>query len=159
MLEPLLEAYSHADKASQSMKKAIAAVARQVVPKCIMSVPGIGPVVSVAYVATIDDPHRFQRGKQVGDYVGLASSVYQSGETVHQGRITGEGDNLLRALLVEAATVLLSRYQGDCALKRWGLKLAAEKGVGKARVAVARKLAVLLWTLWRRNEDFQAFPA
>ena len=76
-----------------------------------------------AYVATIDDPSRFETGKQVAAYLGLVPRVYQSGETEYRGRITKEGDKLLRWLLVEAAHVLLSRVGRSCALKRWGKKL------------------------------------
>ena len=110
-------------------------------PVCrlLMTVPGVGPLVSSAYVATIDDPARFARTDQVPAYLGLVPSVSQSGETERRGRITKEGDHLLRWLLVEAAHVLLAHERSDHALKRWGKRLERRKGPAKAKVAVARK--------------------
>ena len=143
------------EELKQSLKQ-IRQLARQdEVCQMLMSVPGVGPVVSSAYVATIDDPRRFARGDQVASYVGLTPSIHQSGEVEYRGRITKEGDQLLRWLLVEAAHVLLTRSQMDHPLKRWGLKLAAQKGSAKAKVAVARKLAILLHRLWLNGERFE----
>jgi len=84
----------------------------------------------------------------------MVPKIQQSGESEYRGRITKEGDKLLRWLLVEAATTLMSHTKKDFALKRWGLKLAKKKGIGKARVAVARKLAVLLHRIWLTGERF-----
>jgi transposase len=108
-------------------------------------------------MATLDDPMRFQKGAQVADYLGLTPRVYQSGDVDYRGRITKEGDGLLRWHLVEAANVLLTRGK-DCALRRWGKRLEERKGGAKARVAVARKLAVLLWRLWITGESFRPWP-
>jgi transposase len=88
--------------------------------------------------------------------VGLVPSVAQSGERDFHGRITREGDGLLRSYLFEAAHVLLTRKYGTCRLKKWGLRLANKKGYGKARVAVARKLAVLLHHLWITGQNYQS---
>jgi len=125
-------------------------------PLCqlLMSAPGVGPLTASAYVATIDDPHRFRRSEQVGAYVGIVPRIYQSGDTAYLGRITKEGDRLLRWLLVEAAHCLLTHTKKDCTLKRWGLQLQARKGAGKAKVAVARKLAVILHRMWITGEKF-----
>ena len=105
-----------------------------------------------AYGGTRDDPRRVRSGEQVAAYVGLAPSVAQSGELEVHGHITKEGDGMLRSYLVEAAHVLLTRKRGTCRLKKWGLKLAKKKGHGKVRVAVARKIAVLLHHLWITGE-------
>ncbi|WP_084784160.1 IS110 family transposase [Marinobacterium aestuarii] len=118
---------------------------------------GVGPLTSVLYRATLDDPHRFRHAEEVADYLGLAPRVSQSGDTAYRGRITREGDHLLRWHLVECAHVLLTKGR-DCALKQWGLQLQRRKGSAKAKVAVARKLAVLLWRLWKEEKDFEAFP-
>ena len=107
-----------------------------------------------AFVATVDEPTRFARADQVPAYVGLVPGVHQSGEVDHRTSISKEGDGLLRWLLVEAAHVLLTRTRRSCALKRWGLKLQEKKGPGKARVAVARKLAMLLHRIWLSGEAF-----
>ncbi len=109
---------------------------------------------ATAFVATVDDPGRFHRSDQVPAYLGLVPGVQQSGEVEVRSSITKEGDGLLRWLLVEAAHVLLTRTRRSCALKRWGLKLQARKGAGKARVAVARKLAILLHRIWLTGEPF-----
>lgn len=120
----------------------------------LMSVDGIGPITASAFIATIDDPRRFQDSDQVAAYLGLVPRVYQSGEMRYLGRITKEGDKLLRTLLVESATVLLTRVKRRNRLKDWGRRLEKKKGFGKARVAVARKLACLLYTMWISREAF-----
>ncbi len=125
-------------------------------PVCrlLMSVPGVGPIVSACFVATIDDPSRFSRSTDVASYLGLVPRVHQSGATDYRGRITKEGDRLLRWLLVEAANALLTRSKRKSALREWGLKLSEKKGLAKARVAVARKLAILLHRIWVTGEPF-----
>ena len=122
----------------------------------LASYPGIGPATASAYVATIDDPRRFSSGSKVGAYLGLVPSIYQSGDTEYRGRITKTGDKLLRWLLVEAASVLLTHTKDDSPLKLWGLELKEKKGYGKACVAVARKLAGLLHYAWIHNEPYRA---
>jgi transposase len=154
-IEPLLALWRQAIDAAETMRKQIVASCKtDTLCRRLMSAPGIGPVTVSAYIATIDDPQRFAHSEQVGAYIGLVPSVYQSGDTEYRGRITKEGDRLLRWLLVEAAHSLLTHTRRDCALKRWGLRLAEQKGVGKARVAVARKLAVILHRLWITGESF-----
>lgn len=120
----------------------------------LMTVDGVGPMVALSFVATLDTPRRFRRSDQVPAYVGLVPSVQQSGDIDYRGRITKEGDVLLRTMLVEAAHVLLTRCRRRSVLKSWGLKLRKKKGLGKAKVAVARKLAMLLHRLWLREETF-----
>ena len=121
----------------------------------LMKVSGVGPITVTAYVATIDDPRRFRRGDQVAAYLGLVPSVNQSGELDRHGHITRDGDSLLRSYLFEAAHVLLTRTRSSSAIQRWGRKLAKKKGYGKAKVAVARKLAVLLHHLWLTGDSYQ----
>lgn len=154
-LMPLLTLWRQAIDAAEVLRKTISAqTKRDAVCGRLMSVPGIGPLTAAAYLATIDDPGRFERSDQVSAYLGLVPSVYQSGDIDYRGRITKEGDGLLRWLLVEAAHNLLSHTRRDCALKRWGKRLEAQKGTGKARVAVARKLAVILHRLWVSGDTF-----
>lgn len=155
ILQPLLGLRSQARAEAEVLAQRLKELSQHV-PVCrqLMSVPGVGPIVAATYVATIDDPHRFEHSDQVADYVGLVPSVYQSGETEYRGRITKEGDALLRWLLVEAANVLLTRVKRACALQNWGRRLLAKKGLAKARVAVARKLSVLLHRLWVSGEEF-----
>jgi len=153
--EALLVMRTQALEAAEQMQKAFKMSSREdAVCRHLMSAPGVGPLVASAYVATIDDPQRFKRSDQVPAYLGLVPSVQQSGEMAYRGRITKEGDGLLRWLLVEAAHVLLTRTRKSCALKRWGLRLAKKKGLGKAKVAVARKLAMLLHRMWVTGKPF-----
>jgi transposase len=158
MLEPLVEVRRQALRASEQMRRRMVrqASVEGSVARRLMTVPGVGPITATAYVATIDDPKRFRSSDQVAAYLGLVPSVAQSGELDVHGHITKEGDGMLRSYLVEAAHVLLTRKRGSCRLKKWGLKLAKKKGHGKARVAVARKIAVLLHHLWITGETYKA---
>lgn len=157
MLEPLVEVRRQALRASEQMRRRMVREASEgSVVRRLMTVPGVGPLTATAYVATIDDPKRFRSSDQVAAYLGLVPSVAQSGELEVHGHITREGDGMLRSYLVEAAHVLLTRKRGTCRLKQWGLKLAKKKGHGKARVAVARKLATLLHHLWITGESYRA---
>ena len=157
MLEPLVDLRHQALRSAAQMKRQLARqIAQDPVGQRLLSVPGVGPLTAVAYKATIDQPERFASSNQVGAYVGLVPGVDQSGDRDFHGHITREGDGLLRSYLFEAAHVLLTRRKGTCRLKKWGLKLAAKKGYGKARVAVARKLAVLLHHLWITGQTYSA---
>ncbi len=119
-----------------------------------MTVPGIGPITAVAFHSAIDEPARFQRSRSVGAYVGLTPRRYASGETDWSGRISKRGDRMLRTYLFEAAGVLLTRVAQWCKLKAWGHRLWKRIGFKKAKIAVARKLAVLLHRMWRDGTDF-----
>lgn len=126
-------------------------------PVCarLMSVPGVGPVCALTFKSSIENPDRFERGADVGAYAGLVPRRFQSGERDTKGRISKAGDPMLRHALYEAANSLLARVKRPCALKLWGEALQAAKGAKRARVAVARKLAALLHTLWRSETSFQ----
>ena len=134
-------------------------VSKKAEVKMLLTIPGVGPATAAAFVATIDDPKRFPGGEHVASYLGLVPSVYQSGEIEIKGHITKHGDDLLRWLLVEASTTLLTRSKKDCALRTWGLKLRETKGFGKAKVAVARKLACLMHHLWITKQSFNTNAA
>ena len=120
-----------------------------------MTVPGVGPITSLAFYAAIEDPRRFRRSRNVGAYFGLTPRRYQSGEVDRAGRISICGDRLMRTLLFEAAGVFLTRVRKWCALKAWGLRLARKTSFNKAKVAVARKLAVMLHRMWCDETVFQ----
>lgn len=119
-----------------------------------MTVPGVGPVTALAFLSTIDDPSRFRRARDVGPYLGLTPKRYQSGETDRQGRISKCGDAFTRTCLYEAANVLLTKVQRWSPLKAWGVRLAKRIGAQKARVAIARKLAVILRCIWTDGTQF-----
>lgn len=119
---------------------------------------GVGPITALAYVLTIDDPHRFRRSRMVGPYLGLVPERRQSGERDPELHITKAGDGFLRKLLVQCAQYLLGPFGEDSDLRRWGLRLAGEgSSVRKRRavIAVARKLATLLHRLWVSGERYE----
>jgi transposase len=142
------------------LDKVLLAQARQD-PACrrLMTVPSIGAITATAFVATIDDPARFKHSASVGAYLGLTPKRYQSGTMDISGPISKTGDALLRCYLFEAATTLLSRVQQHSTLRDWGIRLAKRIGQKKARVAVARKLAVILHRMWADQAEFSPVPA
>lgn len=141
-----------ADKLTRELK----AIARgNSLARRLMTVPGVGPIVSLNFIALIDDPDRFARAGDVGVFLGLTPRRYQSGETDWSGRISKCGDAGMRSLLYEAATSLIRQVKRFSTLKSWAVRLAGRKGFRKAAVATSRKIAVLLLTLWRDGTEFQ----
>ena len=122
--------------------------------KRFMTVPGVGPITALAFLATIDDPTRFKHARDVGPYLGLTPTRYQSGETDRQGRISKCRDAFIRTCLYEAAHVLLRKVQRFSPLKAWGTRLVKRIGTKKARIAVARKIAVILRCIWVDGTEF-----
>jgi transposase len=110
----------------------------------LMSAPGVGAIVSLTFASAIDDPGRFRSSKRVGAHFGLTPKKYQSGETDITGRISKTGDSGVRTALYEAAHIILTRPVKGSALKRWAARLAKRAGMQKAKVALARKLAVIM---------------
>lgn len=127
-------------------------------PVCcrLMSVPGVGPVTALAYQTAVEEPRRFRKSSLLGAHFGLTPRKYASGETDRNGRITRCGDRMVRSLLCEAATVLLCRVKSWNWLKRWGMQVARRRGMRRAQIAVARRLAVILHQLWINETEFQA---
>jgi transposase len=121
----------------------------------LMTAPGVGVVVAASFKAGVDAPERFSRSRNVGAHFGLTPRRYASGEMDRMGRISKCGDELVRTSLYEAANVLLTRVKRWSALKAWGIRIARKAGVQKAKVAVARKLAVILHRMWADGSDFQ----
>ena len=121
----------------------------------LMTAPGVGVINAVAYRAVIETPDRFRRARDVAAALGLTPRIDQSGESARCGAITKAGDGLLRCLLFEAANALLTRSKKWCALKRWGLAVAERRGMNRARVAVARRLAMILYRMWRDGTSFR----
>ena len=116
---------------------------------------GPGPITALAFRATIDRPERFRRSRNVGAHLGLTPGRYQSGETDVQGKISRCGDELARTALYEAAHTLLVRSRKWSSLRAWGMQIAKRRGMARARVAVARKLAVILHRMWRDQTEFR----
>jgi transposase len=121
----------------------------------LMTVPGVGPLTALAFRATIDQPDRFRKSRDVGAHLGLTPRRYQSGETDVQGCISRCGDELARTALYEAAHSLLIRSTKWSALRAWGMNVAKRRGMARARVAVARKLAVILHRMWTDGSEFR----
>jgi transposase len=121
----------------------------------LMSAPGVGTVVALAYITGVEDSARFKRSSSVAAHFGMTPRRYQSGEVDRAGRVSKCGDGLVRGLLFEAAKVLLSRSARPSALKTWGEVLGKRIGAKKATMAVARKLAVILHRMWTTGTTFQ----
>ena len=121
----------------------------------LMTVPGVGPVVALTYRATVDVPARFRNSKAVGAVFGLTPSKYQSGEINRTGAISKCGDEMMRVMLYEAAQVMLTRTNKWSWLKAWAMKIARHRGMRKAIVALARRLAVILHRIWVDGTDFR----
>lgn len=129
----------------------------RVEPTCrrLMTVPGVGPLTALTFRATVDRPDRFRRSRDVGAHLGLTPRRYQSGEIDLQGRISRCGDELARTALYEAAHSLLTRGTKWSALRAWGMQVAKRRGMARARVAVARKLAAILHRMWSDGSEFR----
>jgi transposase len=130
----------------------------------LMTVPGVGPVVALTYRASVDVPARFRSSKAVGAVFGLTPSKYQSGEIDRTGGISRCGDEMMRVMLYEAAHIMLVRVAKWSWLKAWAMKIAKRRGLKKAIVALARRLAVILHRIWVDGSEFrwtreQASPA
>jgi len=159
-LKPLLELVESLTKKIKECEKEIEQIARIEYPETyvLRQVSGVGNLIALTFVLTVEDRERFQKSRDVGCYVGLRPKRSESGQSQPQLRITKEGDNYLRKMLVQGAHCILSHRGPDSDLKRWGLKLAERGGKNakkRAIVAVARKLAVLLHALWVSGEVYE----
>ena len=126
-------------------------------PVCrqLMSVPGVGAVVAITFKSGVDDPSRFRRSRDVGPHFGLTPRKYQSGEMDVTGSISKVGDRMVRTALYEAASVMLTRTVRMSPLKSWAMGVARRRGAKKARVALARKLGVILHRMWVDGTSFR----
>ncbi|MER9758334.1 IS110 family transposase [Mesorhizobium sp. M0166] len=136
-------------------KQVLGLVRKEEVCRRLMSVPGVGPITALSFRATIDRPDRFRRSRDVGAHLGLTPARYQSGETDIQGKVSRCGDELARTALYEAAHTLLVRSKKWSSLRAWGMNVAKRRGMARARVAVARKLAVILHRMWSDATEFR----
>jgi transposase len=154
-LQPMLEAIGKLTETITRCEHAIGKVAKNdPVMQLLQTCPGVGPISAAGYAQIIRDPRRFTSGRAVGAYLGLVPTLYASGKTYRRGRITKCGNRQARWLLCMAANALL-RSRQDTAIKRWGIRLVAKIGRRKAVTAVARKLACVLWAMWREQRPFE----
>ncbi len=138
------------------LHKAVLALVREdAVCRRLMTVPGVGPLTAITFKSAVDDPSRIKRSKGAGALFGLTPRKYQSGERDVTGCITRVGDEMVRTALYEAANALLLRVQRFSALKRWAMEVAKRRGMKRAKVALARKLAVILHRMWVDGTDFR----
>ena len=121
----------------------------------LMTVPGVGPVVALTYRATVDVPARFKNSKAVGAVFGLTPSRNQSGESDRPGSVSRCGDEMMRMMLYEAAQTMLVVSTKWSWLKGWAMKIARHRGMKKAIVALARRLAVIMHRIWVDGTEFQ----
>lgn len=159
-LEPLMRVLATLTEEIDGYERQIKEIADKQFPEVaiLQQVPGVGPLTSLTFVATVETPNRFPETRKVGSFVGLRPRRDQSGAVDRQLPITKAGDSYLRQLLVSSAHYILGPFGPDTDLRRWGLKLATRGGKNakkRAVVAVARKLAVLLLTLWKSGAKYE----
>ena len=159
-LEPLLAAIESLSERIHEYSQQIEKIARESYPQVarLEQVKGVGTLIALTYLLTLEDPHRFRKSRDVGCYVGLQPGRRNSGKSEPQLHISKEGDPYLRTLLVQGAHHILGPFGADSDLRRWGLRLAergGKNGKKRAVIATARKLAVLLHRLWVSGEAYE----
>lgn len=155
VMAPLIESLEALEaQIKRSSKLLAASAAADPIAARLMTAPGVGPITALVFKSSIEDPDRFERGEDAGAFAGLVPRRSQSGERDYKGHISKAGDPMLRSALYEAANSLLVRVKRPCALQTWGRALAETKGPKRARIAVARKLAILLHRLWQSEAEF-----
>jgi transposase len=160
VVQPLLTVLSHLTEQIKGMERDLVTRSKKDYPvtQRLQQIAGVGPLTALCFVLKIGDPHRFSRSRDVGAYLGLCPRRDQSGGTDKQLRISKCGDGLLRRLLVSAAHYVLGPFGPACALREHGQRLtgtASAREKKRAVVAVARKLAVLLLSLWKHGTDYE----
>lgn len=160
ILAPILEQLQAIAVQIKSCDKETERLGEEVFPetKVLRQVAGVGPVLALSYACMIDDPKAFKESRAVGAFVGLAPKAKQSGNSTPELRISKQGDHETRRLLVSAATYIMGPFGPDCDLKRYGQRIAhggSQAARAKARIAVARKLSILLHRLWVTGEVYQ----
>ena len=121
----------------------------------LMTIPGVGQLTALAFTAAVDDLERFRRSRDIGAYLGLVPRRYQSGEVDYTGSISKCGDRRVRTLLYEAANVMLTRFKGPLKLKDWAFAIAKRSTMRKARIALARRLAIIMHAMLRHGTEFK----
>lgn len=153
MLKPIHKALC---AATEAMDEELREIARESGLACrLMTVPGVGPIVALSFIATLDDAERFKRSRDAGAFLDLTPRRHQSGDMDWSGRISKCGDRDLRRLLYSAATTLITQVRKPSPLLAWAKRLQDRKGFKKAAVATARKLAVILHCIWRDGTAFE----
>lgn len=156
IINPLLDARRKLREEFTRLHRKVLEIARDdATCNRLMTIPGVGPVISLAYICTIDAPARFAKSRAVGPALGLTPVTNQSGESKRVGRVSAAGDGIMRSLLYEAAQVLLTRVRKWSWLKAWAMNVAKRRGMRKAIVALARRLAVIMHRMWVDGTEFR----
>lgn len=143
-------------KATGALENELRAIARSIpVARRLMTVPSVGVLTALSFIATVDEPRRFARNADIGAFLGLTPRRYQSGETDYSGRISKCGSTAMRTLLFEAAACLIRQVRRFSPLKSWAVRLVARSGFKKAAIATARKLSVILLAIWKDGTEFK----
>ena len=155
IIQPMLRARAMIMREVADLEKMIRRIVRTN-PVCrrLMSIPGVGPMNALAFVSAIDNPHIFRKSRDVGAFFGLTPTKYASGEIDRSGAISKSGDGLVRTYLYEAANSMMTRLRRPLALRDWALDLAKRSSERKARVALARRLAIIMHRLWVDGTSF-----
>jgi transposase len=157
---PLLDAWRAVRaRAADLDRQLLSRVRENAACRQLMTIPGVGAVVALSFVAAIETPETFTRSRDVGAWIGLTPRRYQSGEVDYEGHISRRGDARLRSLLYEAAMAILTRVRGESELRSWALALRRRLGFKRAAVALARKLAVIMHAMLKTGTDFDPKPA
>jgi len=159
--EALLSVHAVLLREFKAFEKQVRSMARQdAKARLLMSTPAVGPIVALTYASAIDDPGRFKSSKLVGAHFGLTPKKYQSGQTDYTGRISKIGDASVRTALYEAAHIMLTKPLKGCSqLKSWAMRIARRAGMSKAKVALARRLAVIMHRMLSDGTAFNAAAA
>lgn len=156
IMEPLLAARRKLRETFMELHRKLLSIVRDdEICRRLVTVPGVGPATSLAFTSTIDVPARFSNSRAVGPALGLTPVLNQSGESHRVGRVSLCGDGMMRALLYEAAQVMLSRVKKWSWLKAWAMNVAKRRGLQKAIVALARRLAVIMHRMWSDGTEFR----
>ncbi len=155
MVRPMLTARAALRQQGEVLHRMVLkAVRASTVCRRLLSVPGVGPIVALTYATGVDDPSRFIHSRDLGPHFGLTPRKYASGEIDRSGSITKAGDGAVREVLVQAALTLLTRVHRWSALKAWGVAVAKRRGLRRAIIAVARKLAIIMHRMWADTTTF-----
>jgi transposase len=158
LITPMLDVLRTVNDAIKQLEQQIGELHEKLpITKAFREIDGVGKLVSIAFALTIDDPDRFARARDVGPYLGLIPTLRKSSTIERRGATTKQGDQRMRRYLAQAAIVLM-RSKKTSALQQWGLALESRVGKKKARVAVARKLAVTMLAMWKNGTPYERFP-
>lgn len=156
IVRPLLSARRILRESFMTLHRKVLSIVREdAVCRRLMTIPGVGPVVSLAFTSTVDAPARFKNSKTVGAALELTPVLNQSGESCRVGRVSLSGDGMLRCLLYEAAQVMLTRVKKWSWLEAWAMNVTRRRGQRKAVVAAARRLAVIMHRMMIDGTEFR----